>query len=70
MMPEPILMDLVVRGDPDPVFSDFVPQVPTEGDKVCLNGTDYRVDEVEWLFLRGKFSGAITYLIPITGFGE
>lgn len=62
---EPYIMDLVVRGDMDPIFSDFVPHAHSAGDRICFEGTDYRVEEVEWVYTRGKFSGAICYIRPI-----
>lgn len=70
MFDDPFMLDLLLRGDSDPLFSNFVTHVPSTGDRVCIEGTDYRVDEMEWLFLRGKQSGAIAYLKPLTGFGE
>lgn len=67
---EPYIVDLVVRGESDPIFSNFLPHAPSKGDRICMGEKDYRVLEVEWVILRDKFSGAIVHLDPITGFGN
>jgi hypothetical protein len=67
---EPYMVDIVVRGESDPIFSDFLPHAPSTGDHICMGKEDYRVLEIEWVILRDKFSGAIVHVEPITGFGN